>query len=556
MKKFVVGLVVAFLIIVIFGVIGSLTHNQSQPSSPSIASHAQNRTDTVSQSKQIQDGLTIDRTWAENSAESVDSAVAKCLPLRDCELTEERDLGVWDDVFVCDGQDMIALRRGEALFSLSMTGSADPRELAKASVLTKTQIVASATAGERLWLFLQSTETSPFAIDAYSGKVSGFKIPNLRIPGNHTPGIQSHVIVRHADAALLMIAGGDRDTWPRDGNRPVYFWMDLSSGEVVRFPIGWDLEYFSANQRVAVFEGPHKERFQRRPLHAVNIETGGLVDRIPDRRKEACVPFNWTETQEVKPLYVRHAETGDREHFAGISLRGLVLPFDLHLRGTHYLSTAEAKGEFAGLRLRREGAIGAEPSPFWIVGLKQGQSPEHVAAAITDFAMLKTGNCVYATTGHGPKGTSSEAFFRIHSDKFTWNILDGVKRLPELAKQFVDKDYVEDKLTVRFVDGLGDQKYSPLVLCLFTHIRMDRRSLILPPQGKRLERMTWRRVIIVTSDGKRFMTDLFREGKLPNEIWFHNSGKVFMGNYLWQSSGDTRERKVQLSETTLRLEQK
>jgi len=33
-----------------------------------------------------------------------------------------------------------------------------------------------------------------------------------------------------------------------------YYWMNLESGKVMRFPTGWDLNYFSADQRRAVFE--------------------------------------------------------------------------------------------------------------------------------------------------------------------------------------------------------------------------------------------------------------------------------------------------------------
>ena len=63
--------------------------------------------------------------------------------------------------------------------------------------------------------------------------------------------------------------------------------------------------------------------------------------------------------------------------------------------------------------------------------------------------------------------------------------------------------------------------------------------------------MTWRRAVILTSDGERYMTDLFREGNVPDIIWLHNSGKVIMGRYLENTSGFTTERNVQLSETTL-----
>jgi len=472
-------------------------------------------------------------------------------PLHDCELTDQRDLGVWDDVFVCDDQDMIILRRGVGLFSLSTKGSDNPKELATAPVLTNARIISCATTGERLWLFMESTQTSPFAIDAQSGEVSEFEIQKLRVPGNHTPGIQSHVIVPHTGSVLLMIAGGDRDTWPRDGNRPIYFWMSLKSGKVVRFPIGWDLEYFSANQRVAVFEKPQETRFQRRPLQAVDMETGDYLANPPDRRNEHFVSFNWAETRMVKPLYVRRTETGDRDHFGGISMRGTVLPFDLHLKETSYLSTAKAEDDFTGFRLRREGAADLEASPLWIVSSNQPPNPEYIAPATTGFALLKRGNCVYVTTGHGPKGASSEAFFSVYSNKSTWNVLDGVQRLPELEAQFADKDYIEDKMNVRLIDSFGSQ--TSIVLCLFQHVRGDMRAIAFPVRGKSMERKTWQRAVLLTSNGERYMTNLFREGQAPDLIWIHDSGRVITGNYIWQTSGSSRQRKVQLTETLLRI---
>ena len=281
----------------------------------------------------------------------------------------------------------------------------------------------------------------------------------------------------------MMIAGGDRDTWPRDGNRPVYFWISLKSGRVVRFPIGWDLEYFSGDQRVAVFHKPQEKRYQKRPLQAVDMETGNYVERIPDRRTEPYVWFNWSETQVVKPLYERRAKTGSRDNFAGISVRGLVLPFDLHLKETYRLSEATAEDGFVGFRLRPEGASAQEPGPFWLVALEQPSIPKHVASTIAGFAMLERGNCVYATTGHGPKRASAEAFFRFHGEKSTWNVLDGVQRLSELDKQFADKDYVKDKMTVRMIDGFGS--HDSLALCLFSHFRRDMRAVTLPLRGKK-----------------------------------------------------------------------
>ena len=472
-------------------------------------------------------------------------------PLQVCGSTDKRDLGLWDEVFVCDDHEMIILRRGVGLFSLSTERADNPKELTTASVLANTQIVSCATTDERLWLFMESTRTTPFAIDAESGEVSEFQIPGLIVPGNHAAGIQSYVIVPHTDSVLLMIAGGDRDSWPRDGNRPIYFWMSLKSGKVIRFPIGWDLEYFSANQRVAVFKKPQETLIRTRTLQAVAMETGDCLANTPDRRNEHFVSFNWVDTQMVKPLYLRTAETGDRDLFGGISMRGVVLPFDLQLGETSYLSTARAADNFVGFRLRREGANDLEASPFWIVSSKQPPAPECIATATTDFALLTRGSCVYLTTGQGPKEASSEAFFHDYGNRSTWNILDGVPRLPELEAQFANRDYIEDTMNVRLVDSFGVQ--GSLVLCLFQHDRREKRAITPPARGGSMERITWRRAVLLTSNGQRYLTDLFREGEVPDLIWLHDSGRVITGNYSWQTSGSTRQRKVQLTETVLRI---
>jgi hypothetical protein len=474
--------------------------------------------------------------------------------LRHGQSTEHHDLGSWDDVFVCCDQNMVLLRRESDLFALSITGSAKPSKLFTALALAEAQIVACADSGERLWAFLQSTQRGPFAIDLHSGTMAEFEIAGLKIPGNQSPGIQSHVIVRHADAAILMIAGGDRETWPGGGNRPLYFWMSLKSGKVVALPIGWDLDYFSQDQHVAVFEKPQRKASERRPLQAVDVRTGDFVPNIPDRRHVSVAPFDWTDNQPVKPLYARHAEMGDRDYFAGISVNGLVFSFDLGLDAVHYMSVAKVNDDFAGFRLRREGAIQLEPSSFWLTSLSQGQKPELVATGVTDFVVLGGGNSVFSSDGHGRKGNSSESFFRNHKEKALWNVLEAVDRLPALDKEFAEKEYIEDKMSVRLIEAFGGNSHTRLALCLFTHFRGDMRSA-RPVQEKPLKPTTWRRTLILTSDGQRYMTDLFREGNLPDQIWLHNSGRVIAANSLWTSAGSRTERKLQLFQTVLRLDE-
>jgi len=457
----------------------------------------------------------------------------------------QRDLGVWDDVFACGAEEVVVLRRGKELFALSLSSSAELKKLAASPTAGTTRIIACAGSGDRLWLFLQSDHDDPYALDAYSGKVTNFDIQRLIIPGSRATFIESYVMLRHADAALLMISGGEGR--PRSG--PLYFWMSLTSGKVVAFPIGWDLYQFSPDQRIAMFEKPFLKPFERRPLQAVDMRTGDLLAEIPDRSSTGVTPFNWSDTQRVKPVYRGRPESGYLDRFTGISLDGSVFPIDIELDKMHYLSVAKIKDGFAGFTLRPEGNVG--PNPFFHMPLKQKQNPQLVAPGVTDFALLDGGNCVFVTPGHGRKGGSSEAFFRSELEKSEWNVLDGVERLPELDKVFVDKDYIMDWQTIRLIDGFGN--HDSLALCLFSHDRGDMRANYKPVEGKILERMMWRRAVIVTSAGERYMTDLFREGVPPELIWLHNSGKVITGKYHWQSTGSIRERKVQVNEATIQL---
>ena len=106
---------------------------------------------------------------------------------------------------------------------------------------------------------------------------------------------------------------------------------------------------------------------QRRPLQAVDVRTGVTIARIPSRREGGVVPFNWTDTQRVKPLYIRRPETGDADHFAGVSLKGRAYPFDIRLNEVHYLSTAKESA-------RRSSSCGLPAGPCALRALSRWPS--------------------------------------------------------------------------------------------------------------------------------------------------------------------------------------
>jgi hypothetical protein len=485
------------------------------------------------------------------------SRPATAPPLRHCKVTATSDLGLWDDVFVPHNQDFVVVRRGNELFSHAMAASSTPKKIGTVPAAEHTQIVAGAVVDSRCWLFLNSTRGAPCVLDAYSGTVVTLEVPGLKVPGSHTPGIQSSVVVPHANATIFAVSGGDRETWPRPGNHSVYFWMDLRTGKMARFPIGWDLNHFSADERVAVFAMPKNKQFERRPFQGIEMSTGERSDVLPDRGKESCVPYDWTDKQTVKPLYQQRQGNGDVDYFAGLSVGGLVLPVHLGLNDVRYLSMAKAGDDFAGFRLRRSGASKAQPSSLWIVPFNDPRKVEAIAADVTDFAMLDRGNAVYVTAGPGRNASSenlrhAEVFFYVRGDNSSWNVLDGLERLPELDKAIANADFITDRMTVHLIDGFGSSRHDPLVICLCDHDRGDLRALTLG-QEPALQPVTWRRTLLITHDGGRCLTPLFREGNLPDEFWLHNSGNLLMGTYVWEEWEGGRKRQIRLSELTVQM---
>ena len=148
--------------------------------------------------------------------------------------------------------------------------------------------------------------------------------------------------------------------------------------------------------------------------------------------------------------------------------------------------------------------------------------------------------------------SSADVFFRFRKGKVTWNVLENVDRLPELDKEFANKPYIEDKMSIRLIEGFGGSARDSLALSLFTHVQRDMRSISFSMEEKSMPRATWRRGILLATDGRRFMTNLFQDEALPDQIWLHNSGRIVMGRYGWGSPSSGR--KVQLSETRVHFQ--
>jgi hypothetical protein len=83
-------------------------------------------------------------------AQSLPATAVRAPVLRNAQFTEHRDLGLWDDVFVCSDQNAVLLRRESDLFALSTTGSANPSKLIRSLALAEAEMVVCAESGQRL----------------------------------------------------------------------------------------------------------------------------------------------------------------------------------------------------------------------------------------------------------------------------------------------------------------------------------------------------------------------------------------------------------------------
>ncbi len=484
------------------------------------------------------------------------SKLTQAPPLLEGKVTPASELGLWDDVFVDQASDVMILRRDEALYSLAMTATATPEQLSRVPSANKTRIFTGAAFESKFWLFVNCSDRVPCAIDARNGTVVSFEIPGLTVPGSQVPEIQSCVIVPHTKSAIIMVSGGDRTSWPRPGNGPLYFWFNLKSGKVIRLPTGWQLNCFSDDETVALFANYNNEGAT---YHPTDMRTGEASTAWPKENTKYCIPFDWGNKHKVKPLHSWYSWTDGRrgpDFFAGLSVEGVALPIDVGIKEIRYLSMGKMTDGFAGFRLRHNGGNSGDPSPLWITPKGQSTKPEVIARGTIDFAMLGQGNVVFVTDEHEGKREPHKRHVKalIHEQEANtrWDVLEGVERLPELAKEYANANYIEDSMKVRLIESFGSEQKKPMVLSLFEHRQNDLRSNPSIMRAKRVQWGTWRRAITITHDGQRSMTPLFRTGDLPEQFWLHHSGALVTGKYVWSGAEAARQRQVQLSAYTLR----
>lgn len=464
-----------------------------------------------------------------------------------CREAAVKDLGAWDDELRFADQDSIVLRRENSLFSYSLvTGRL--KEIHFTNNLAGVRMLHGMTWETHQWVFCQSETAMPFAMDLAAGKTATFEIPGVSVRGLNGPNI--HAIINSAvgPAAIVAITGDEATGWPRDGNSPLYYWMNLESGEVKLFPVGWDLDYFSADQKRAVFETISTDAWRYRPWVTVDMATGGVTGELPDQTKglwssmsglwqTSFYPWeNLDHRQEVRVLRSPQTEIkllppqAGRGHaddtFAGLSVKGIAYPLTVPGIGVR-ASCLDAKvsGNLAVFSIANDGHT---KEWLWAAWLGRNEPPRLLATNSYDFEMLGDHRCALLV-----RNPYKLLVYDATSNCF-WNIGDGVSpktnvvaggHANTLGTGFLHIESGAGPMTTcRLIPGFGSRRYPAKVLCLCSTSGIVPDNMIPPPVRKAQ--------ILLTDRGLRY------EIHLPPELrdlyldhsWLHNSGKLVIND--------------------------
>jgi hypothetical protein len=371
---------------------------------------------------------------------SINVPVVAAPKMHECQEAKTKDLGLWDDVFRFENLDAIILRRGDKMFSYSLVTS-DLQKIGTVADMTGSRIIDGVGWGKPQWLFCQSDVTLPFAIDLVTGKRVQFAIPQVKSPGKYGAAIHAIVTAGSEGGTIVEICGGGVAGWPRDGNRPAYFWMSLASGKTARLPTGWDLDYFSADQKRAVFETISTNAWMYRPWIPVDMATGEPLDELPDQTKslwsEPSMDFweasvsKYEDRQNVwqlrtprTPENLLHPQPGRGfidDKFAGLSVNGVDYPLVITNIGSDRCIDAKSAGTLAAFLLEPDGGGRNE---LWITQLKKDVTPTLLATNCS-FEMLGVHRCALIARNGTPASWLEGVVYDAES-KTAWNILDGV----------------------------------------------------------------------------------------------------------------------------------
>jgi hypothetical protein len=471
--------------------------------------------------------------------------------MQKCQEAKIKDVGLWDDVFRFENSDFVLLRKKDELFSYSLITD-ELKKLRTVPSMIDSHIIDGITWGKRQWLFCQGATTIPFAVDLSSGKKVQFEIPRDKAHDEKAPVFYAIINAGFEGGTIISIlAPGSL----------FYYWMDLDSGKIVKFPTGWDLNYFSADQKQAVFEGlwpPNALGY--RPWVVVNMATGEVTGKLPDQTKvlwseisenrrsstisegnrDVNPQFIWQLRSPQTPMKLLKPQIGRGfadDKFAGLSFNGVNYPFTVPGSGNRCVA-AWVQGNLAAVFLLDEGG---GDNFLWVTHLGKPESLTLLAtnyAFNSNFQMLGEHHCVLLNQNASLRSVPEAMVYDVKSHA-EWNVFDGSPLWSEIITTFGgDVTNTDAKIrrqsyfsgsnsgigpmvSLRLVRGFGSALYPAKVLCLCSTINITT-DYAIPTIPRRS-------IILLTAQGNRY------EIKLPKSVndlafdqqfWLHNSGKL------------------------------
>lgn len=461
-------------------------------------------------------------------------------PLGKVGIGKREDLGVWDDVLLPRESESIYLRRGTRLFSFSPGIPPELVERRDLPELATTELKFTTGCEGRPWLFLVPRGAFPFALDLARGTKVEFRIPGMTVGAGAGLELQSWVISPHDGRLLLMLSGGDAKGWPRSGNRPVYFWVDLRSGATRCLPLGWELMLTSGDLSLAAFLVQPGSPDIPAALLGGTSETAPPPEPGPkvvwldlrdgkdaaapawDERNTLWNPFDW-QCRDTTRWLVKGAFWGGRE-FAGVSVKGVVHPLSLPVSGNLGFGwNAEVREGWGRLGRRDD-----RGSVAWVTSLVPDSKPVLVGTNVFAIELLADGRCVQVSPlGMGVRDRSWwGARVTDVQGGGVWNVLEGVADAPVRGP---DIPYVSDEMSVRLERGVGDPGQWSGVMCLVSHHQMDRRAGgFREPQ---VPTSRWWGAVLVSDAGKRFQVKGYDASVMDRWAWYHNGGTLVLAGY-------------------------
>lgn len=454
---------------------------------------------------------------------SMEVSMAPAPMMESAQVVRDIELGKYDDAYADGGLDGTVARLGNDWFKVVPGPEPALKKIATMPDSNEARIVGGVRIGERQWVFVEGGKRRSFVLDASSGDLVEFAIPGVEPPGHLGTQIQSWVIARGTPAAVFMISGGER--WPRDGNRPLYFWMDLKSGKIACMPVGWDLHSFSADEKMAFFANG---------AQGVDMTTGRATDTSLDSQ-QGIINFNWTR----KPLD-RIVVVPGQDGIRGFSIDGAVERLKEPFNGG--ADNAQSDGQWVACG-GGEADLRAQ-NRLWLASLKTLEGAEPIKDGVMEHAMLGNGEVLMRVRGKATQPISeppAEALVYQASNKHAWNLLDGLEDFAPLPPGLAGKDFVQDSRNIRFVRSGGGP--GP-VLCVVDRQRMDLRAGVIQSDAADHIPRQHQRWSILVMPGHRYLVDLFASGNTPDGLWLDPSGAWVIAR---QGSGDLQLIQLQLS---------